>query len=115
MKERPNVLVVCGRNKRRSRTAEFLFKNDRRFSIRSVGLSPKSERQLKEHDIHWSDVILVMEDGQARRISQTYRGLDLPTVSVLHIPDEYNYRDTELIDLLTERINRNLHDAWGLE
>jgi protein-tyrosine-phosphatase len=45
--EKPNILVVCGRNKRRSRTAEYVFKNDQRFNIRSVGLSPKSEQQIK--------------------------------------------------------------------
>lgn len=28
MSTRPNVLVVCGRNKKRSRTAEHFFKND---------------------------------------------------------------------------------------
>jgi predicted protein tyrosine phosphatase len=67
MIEKPNVLVVCGRNKRRSRTAEYIFKNDNRFNIRSVGLSPKSERQIKENDINWSDLIFVMEDGQGGR------------------------------------------------
>ncbi len=40
MTERPNILVVCGRNKKRSRTAEHIFKNDNRFNIRSAGLSP---------------------------------------------------------------------------
>ena len=48
---RPNILVVCGRNKRRSRTAEHIFKNDSRFNIRSVGLSPKSDRKISEKDI----------------------------------------------------------------
>ena len=48
--DRPNILVVCGRNKRRSRTAEYIFKNDSRFQIRSVGLSAKSDRELKEKD-----------------------------------------------------------------
>lgn len=42
---KPNILVVCGRNKIRSRTAEYLFKNDVRFNIRSVGLSSNSERK----------------------------------------------------------------------
>lgn len=64
MKERPNILVICGRNKKRSRTAEHIFKNDYRFSIRSAGLSPKSERKISENDLNWADLVLVMETEQ---------------------------------------------------
>lgn len=112
--ERLNILVVCGRNKRRSRTAEYIFKNDHRFSIRSVGLSPKSERQIKEKDIHWSDFIFVMEDGQYLRIASMYRHFDLPSVDVLHIPDDYEYLDEELVELLTDRINSTLRIEFSL-
>ncbi|MEB2777949.1 protein-tyrosine-phosphatase [Algoriphagus sp. D3-2-R+10] len=114
MKERPNILVVCGRNKRRSRTAEHIFKNDQRFSIRSVGLSPKSERQIKERDIDWADLIFVMEDSQSRRITGAFRHMELPEIEVLHIEDEYEYLDTELIEMLTDRINSTLRVIWEL-
>lgn len=53
---RPNILVVCGRNKKRSRTAEYIFKNDDRFNIRSAGVSPKSDRQITEKDLNWADL-----------------------------------------------------------
>ena len=108
MNDRPNILVVCGRNKRRSRTAEYIFKNDQRFNIRSVGLSPKSERQIKERDIEWSDLIFVMEDGQGTRISREFRHLELPEIEILQIEDEYEYLDEELIEMLTDRINSTL-------
>ncbi|TNE78445.1 MAG: protein-tyrosine-phosphatase [Bacteroidetes bacterium] len=103
--ERPQVLVVCGKNKRRSRTAEYLFKNDRRFSIRSVGLSPKSERQIQARDAAWSDLILVMEDAHKSRIVQLYRDVNIAPIQVLHIDDVYEFQDPELIELLTDRIN----------
>ncbi len=57
MPQRPNLLVVCGRNKKRSRTAEHIFKNDNRFNIRSAGLSPKSDRKLSENDLNWADLV----------------------------------------------------------
>ena len=63
MTDRPNLLVVCGRNKKRSRTAEHIFKTDERFNIRSVGLSPKSERKITEQDLNWADLVFVMEAG----------------------------------------------------
>ena len=53
MIDRPNILVVCGRNKKRSKTAEYIFKNDNRFNVRSAGLSPKSDRKISENDLHW--------------------------------------------------------------
>ena len=112
--EKPNILVVCGRNKRRSRTAEYIFKNDSRFNIRSVGLSPKSERQIKERDVIWSDLIFVMEYNQSKRVSEAYRSLELPKIEVLQIEDEYEYLNEELIEMLTERINSVLKNLFGI-
>lgn len=105
MTDRPNLLVVCGRNKKRSRTAEHIFKNDDRFSIRSVGLSPNSERKITEQDLNWADLVLVMEAEHRARISGTYRHLQLPKIEVLNIEDEFEFMDEELVRLLTDRIN----------
>ncbi|WP_291725333.1 low molecular weight protein tyrosine phosphatase family protein [Bernardetia sp.] len=104
MKERPNFLVVCGKNKKRSRTAEFIFKNDNRFAVRSVGVSPKSNRKITEKDVEWANLILVMEKDQKQKIKKLYSHLEIPTIEVLHIPDEYEYMDEELIEILTEKI-----------
>jgi len=52
MTERPNLLIVCGRNKKRSRAAEHIFKNDECFNIRSAGLSPKSDRKISENNLN---------------------------------------------------------------
>jgi len=114
MTERPNLLVVCGRNKRRSRTAEYIFKNDKRFNIRSVGLSPKSERQIKGRDVDWADLIFVMERGQGARISGSFRHLELPDIEVLHIEDEYQYLEPELIEILKDRINSTLELVYKI-
>lgn len=96
---------MCGRNKRRSRTAEYIFKNDNRFNIRSAGLSPRSERKISETDLRWANLIFVMEIDQKVRIADTYRHMKLPPVEVLNIEDEYEYLDEELKTMLTERIN----------
>ncbi len=114
MNERPNILVVCGRNKRRSRTAEYIFKNDQRFNIRSVGLSPKSERQIKDKDIEWADFIFVMERNQSARISKSFRHLELPDMEVLQIADEYEYLEPALIEMLIDRINATLESAYNI-
>ncbi len=111
MTERPNILVVCGRNKRRSRTAEYIFKNDDRFNIRSAGLSPKSDRRISERDINWADLVLVMETRQRAKLRELYMNLELPNIEILDIPDNYEFMAEELIQLLTERINDIFKDC----
>jgi len=112
MTNKPNILVVCGRNKKRSRTAEYIFKNDSRFNIRSAGLSPKSERKLSENDLNWAGLVFVMEHGHKARIQGLYRHLQLPPIEVLHIEDNYEFLDDELVDLLTERMNNTLQIVY---
>jgi len=114
MINRPNILVVCGKNKKRSRTAEFIFKNDNRFNIRSVGLSPKSERKISEKDLNWADLVLVMESDHKSKILDVYPHVDLPIMEVLNIPDEYKFMDDELILLLNEKINYSLKIYYDL-
>jgi protein-tyrosine phosphatase len=106
----PHLLVICGKNKKRSRTAEHIFKNDSRFDIRSAGLSPKSERKISENDLAWADLVLVIESDHRAKIRDLYRHLDLPPIQVLHIPDEYEFMDEELIDILTDRVDAALRD-----
>lgn len=102
---RPNLLVICGKNKRRSRTAEYIFKNDPRFNIRSAGLSPQSNRKISEGDLNWADITLVMESDHKSKIRKLYTHLDLPPIQVLDIPDEYEFMNEELIEILTTKIN----------
>jgi predicted protein tyrosine phosphatase len=114
MEERPNILVVCGRNKRRSRTAEYIFKNDDRFNIRSAGLSPQSDRKISEKDLNWADLIFVMETGQRAKMRELFQHVDLPDIEILHIPDDYEFMDEDLIEMLTERINDILKMSYQI-
>jgi protein-tyrosine phosphatase len=114
MRQKPNVLVVCGRNKKRSRTAEYIFKNDNRFHLRSAGLSPKSERRISENDLKWANLIFVMEIRQKKRIFEMYRQMELPRVEVLNIADEYEFMNEKLVELLDERINETLKNIYGI-
>ena len=97
-------MVVCGRNKRRSKTAEQIYRKNAKIDVRSAGLSPKSPSQISESKIEWSDAIMVMEDNQKNRINGQYRHIELPPIFVLHIEDEFEFMDEELIELLEERI-----------
>ncbi|MFD0749803.1 protein tyrosine phosphatase [Mucilaginibacter calamicampi] len=111
---RPNLLVICGKNKRRSRTAEFIFKNDARFNIRSAGLSPKSDRRLTETDLLWADLTLVMETEHRARLKELYSIAGKKPIEVLYIPDEYEFKDEELVEMLQTKINSLLGQYFGI-
>ncbi len=114
MTTRPNILVVCGRNKKRSRTAEHIFKNDDRFSIRSAGISPKSDRKISENDLNWAELVFVMETDQRAKIQELYRHIELPTIEVLNIPDDYEFTNDELIEMLSNKINDTLNIIYNI-
>lgn len=114
MKSRPNILVVCGKNKKRSRTAEFIFKNDSRFAIRSVGVSPQSERKISENDLQWANLILVMENKYREKILELYGQKYFEKIGILEIPDEYEFMDEELVELLNEKINDVISEQFNL-
>jgi protein-tyrosine phosphatase len=55
-----------------------------------------------------------MESNQRSKLSSQFRHLELPQVEILHIPDDYEYMDEELIELLTEGINGVLQVVYGV-
>lgn len=93
----PNILVVCGRTKHRSRTAEYLYNTDSRFNIRSADDPTVA-------DLAWADLVLVMEPDQRTRIWDTYKHVTLPPIDVLHVEDKYGFMNPDLIDILTDKI-----------
>lgn len=114
MTQRPNILVVCGRNKKRSKTAEHIFKNDQRFNIRSAGVSPQSNRKISENDLRWADIVFVMEQNQKAKIKEVFNFLTLPQIENLNIPDDYEFMDEELIEILQARMNDSISLVFKL-
>lgn len=109
MPERLNILFVCGRNNRRSPTAEKIFKSDRRMNVRGVGTAETSKRRVTEADLKWADLVLVMERKHASRLREMFHRLDeLPPMQALEIPDEYIFMQAELIALLREAVDAAL-------
>lgn len=100
MSDPKNVLVICGRNKRRSPTAAKVYAKLPGMTVHSAGLSASSPHVLKESDIRWADIILVMERRQASRIRSDFSHLDLPPLHCLEIPDDYDFMDPELVEIL---------------
>jgi predicted protein tyrosine phosphatase len=95
------VLFVCSRNRRRSLTAEHLFGGLPDVEVRSAGTQPTARIVVTEGLLGWADLILVMEKSHLRRLEKRYSEvLARKKIVALHIPDEFEYMQPELIDEL---------------
>ena len=103
-----NLLFVCSRNQWRSPTAEKVYVQ-KGFSARSAGTSPNAKRTVSVNDIKWSSHIFVMEKKHKQRLVAKFsKLLEYKKIIVLDIPDEYQYMDKELIEILDDSIEHHL-------
>jgi predicted protein tyrosine phosphatase len=101
MKNKINLLFICSRNQWRSPTAEKLWCNNPNYNSRSAGTSPNAQKTVNSKDIHWADIIFVMESKHKNRLKDNFaRILTHKPIHILDIPDEYQYMDEELVDEL---------------
>ncbi|WP_225768484.1 low molecular weight protein tyrosine phosphatase family protein [Inquilinus sp. Marseille-Q2685] len=99
------VLFVCGRNLRRSPTAEAVFAGAPGVETASAGLNPDAEEPLTAELVEWADLILVMEEAQRAKLSARFRSsLKRPRVICLDIPDRFEFMDPELVRLLRAKV-----------
>jgi predicted protein tyrosine phosphatase len=95
------LLFVCSRNKKRSRTAEEIFKGRPGIQVRSAGTEPSARIKVTEGMIGWADVIVVMEKKHAAILQQDFpEALTGKQVRCLGIPDEYEFMDPDLVAML---------------
>lgn len=100
---RLKILFVCAMNKRRSATAERIYRNDPRIEARSAGVRANANRRVSENDLRWADIVFVMEREHKLAITTRFDGnpgLALPPIDVLDIPDEFEFMDPSLAEML---------------
>ncbi len=107
-----HVLFVCSRNQWRSPTAEQVWKNYSGVLVRSAGVSRSARRRLTVGDLRWADLILVMEEKHKSRIRAEHRDeVRYKAMHVLDVPDDYQFMQPELIELLSLKVAPLLHEA----
>lgn len=94
-----NLLFICSKNQWRSPTAELLFKNHSLHRARSAGTNNNARMRVNQKMIDWADVLFVMERKHRDTIRERFIISNQPIV-VLEIPDEYQFGDPELIEIL---------------
>ena len=99
------LLFICSRNQWRSPTAEALFKNHPRYDARSAGTTDRARIKVTDCHIGWADMIFCMERKHADRLREQFPGEigDKPVIT-LRIPDDYQFMDPELIELLRDKL-----------
>ena len=95
------VLFVCSQNRLRSLTAETIFDRQGGHDVRSVGTEEGARIRVTAGHLGWADLIFVMEKRHLKRLQTKFREeVAGKRVVCLHIPDDYEYMDEELIERL---------------
>jgi predicted protein tyrosine phosphatase len=99
------LLFICSQNRWRSPTAEKLYVGFPGYAARSAGTEAGARIRVTEGMLGWADLIFVMEKKHAEILRQKFpEVLADKKLICLHVPDDYNYMDQELIDLLKAKL-----------
>jgi len=100
-----NVLFICSQNKLRSPTAESVFCDVSGWDVRSAGLNNDAEVHISSEDVLWAEYIFVMEQTHTRKLKKKFKSiLNKQHVICLGIPDDYEYMDEELVNILKNKV-----------
>lgn len=99
------LLFICSQNRIRSLTAEKLFDGIPGFRVRSAGTQPEARIVVGSGHIGWADIIFVMEKSHLEKLRQKFpETLAEKHVVTLHIPDDFQFMQPELIDELRAKL-----------
>ena len=103
------VLFICSRNRWRSLTAEKIFDGVNGIQARSAGTEPGARIRITAGHLSWADLIFVMEKKHLRRLQDKFpETIADKKIICLHIPDDYEFMQPELLDLLEASVTPHL-------
>ena len=100
------VLFICSRNRWRSLTAEKIFDGVNGLQARSAGTEPGARIRITAGHLSWADLIFVMEKKHLRRLQNKFpETIADKKIICLQIPDDYEFMQPELVDLLEASVS----------
>ncbi len=109
---RTKILFVCSRNKRRSLTAETIFKGEPAWDVRSAGTEEGARIKVTAGQLGWADVLVVMEKRHKERLRQRFpEEFNAKPCVCFFIADEYEFMDPGLIEVLREKMREHFPEA----
>ena len=104
-----NIIFVCSQNKLRSPTAENIYQGYKNINVRSAGLNNDAEVRINCEDVKWADIVFLMEQRHKNKLMKLFRNeIKNQKLIVLSIPDEYEYMDQELVEIIKRRVKKYL-------
>ena len=102
-----HLLFVCSQNRLRSPTAENVFSQWPGVEALSAGLNNDATTPVTPELLEWAHIVVVMEKAHRNKLTKKFNNhLKGKKVIVLDIPDEYEYMQPELIQLLKAKVPR---------
>ena len=98
------ALFVCSAGILRSATAAHWAAEHKGWNTRNVGVHDYALIPLTQDLIDWADKIYCMEQHHVDVMRMDFGPLPEDKIKVLNIPDNYEYRSPELIELLAEKL-----------
>ncbi len=103
------LLFICAKNRLRSPTAEQLFADWPGVETASAGVNHDADTPVCPELLAWADLILVMQRVHRTKLAAKFRAqLANKRIVCLDIPDDYEFMDPALIELLDARVRRYL-------
>jgi predicted protein tyrosine phosphatase len=103
------VLFICSQNRLRSPTGEQVFSARADLECASAGLNHDAENVITSELVEWADVIFVMEKTHKAKLTSKFkRHLKNARVVCLDIPDNYEFMDPALVQILESKVGRHL-------
>jgi predicted protein tyrosine phosphatase len=99
------ILFICGKNRRRSPSAEEIFAGMDGIDVSSAGTSVDARCQISADLLEWADRVFVMEESQRRYLKAHFaQRLRDKKIVCLNIPDRYGYMQPELVTVLRAKV-----------
>jgi predicted protein tyrosine phosphatase len=99
------ILFICGKNRRRSPSAEEIFAGMDGIEVSSAGTSVEARCQVSADLLEWADRVFVMEQSQRKYLNAHFaHSLRDKKIVCLNIPDRYSYMQPELVAVLRAKV-----------
>lgn len=78
-----------------------MYRNSQQFNCRSAGTAASARVKVTLTLVQWADVIFVMEHKHKKQLTDQFQlARDEKEIIVLNVPDEYEYLNPDLIELI---------------
>jgi predicted protein tyrosine phosphatase len=105
------MLFLCHGNIDRSPSVEYIYANRPGLQVKSAGTGWFAIKPVHAGLLQWCDCIICMEDIHKQYIVENYAGIIAgKRIDVLDIPNEYQYMQPELVEIIKEKMETLLNE-----